>query len=297
MNRQQVLDLLGPMPERVPLNPVLVETVDCGLYIREKVQFDLEPGDQNISYILLPKDLSSPRPTVYCCHQHTIERIGKSELVGLEGNPDLAYANELAKRGYIAFAPDAFTFGERRFADDPAGYAYWELVTRLIQGTSLLAKVLHDVFVSLDYLESRNEVDSERIGIIGHSYGGRLAIWAAALDHRIKAAVSNCGCISYEHSLTRDTGIQMEFVVPDILRNLDIVDMVKMVEPNALLISAAEDDKWCRGVQEVFDEASPSFVRGRMELCIYSGGHQFTKEMREFAYDFMDRQLLTKNPA
>jgi hypothetical protein len=86
----------------------------------------------------------------------------------------------------------------------------------------------------------------------------------------------------------------MEFVVQDIAQHLDIVDIVKMIEPNVVLISATEEDKWCRGVQEVFDEARPSFLDGRLELRIYPGKHQFTKEMREFAYDFLDSHLVSK---
>ena len=54
-------------------------------------------------------------------------------------------------------------------------------------------------------------VDPSRIGLIGHSYGGRMAIRASAFDERIRAAVSNCGCVNYRNSLTRDAGIQMAF--------------------------------------------------------------------------------------
>ena len=121
-----------------------------------------------------------------------------------------------------------------------------------------------------------------------------MALWVAALDHRVKATVCNCGCISYKHSLTQDTGIQIEFVVQGIAQHLDIVDIVKMIEPNAVLISAAREDKWCRGVQKVFDEARPTFQNGRLELRIYPGRHQFTKEMREFAYAFLDSQLVDR---
>src|SRR5271169_1383305 len=84
---------------------------------------------------------------------------------------------------------------------------YYELVSRLVRGQTLLGKVLHDVRVALDYLTTRPEVDPSRIGFIGHSYGGRMAISASAFDGRIRAAVSNCGCVNYRNSLTRDAGI------------------------------------------------------------------------------------------
>ena len=279
------------MPLRCPLNANTIETVDCGTFIREKVQYDLEAGDTATAYLLLPKGGKPPYPAVYCYHQHTSERIGKDELVGVAGNPDLAYAKELAERGYVTLAPDAITFGARRVDGDPTGYAYWEMVTRLVQGKTLLGKVLHDVFVGLDYLQSRQEVNKSAIGFIGHSYGGRMAIWSAALDDRIKATVSNCGCISYKHSLTEDTGVQMEFVVQNIAQHLDIEDLIKLIEPNHLLISATEEDKWCRGVTDVYEMSKPHFNQGHLTLRMYPGGHQFTKEMRENAYQFLDVHL------
>ena len=105
---------------------------------------------------------------------------------------DQAYASELAERGYVVIAPDALAFEERNWSS-PSGYAeYYELATRLVQGRTLLSKCLHDVSVALDYLVARPEVDPLRIGFIGHSYGGKMAIWAPALDKMLKCATIPC---------------------------------------------------------------------------------------------------------
>ena len=96
----------------------------------------------------------------------------------------------------------------------PATRSTTSLATRLVQGRTLLSKCLHDISVALDYLATRPEVDPQRIGFIGHSYGGRMAIWAPAIDDRILASVSNCGCVNYKQSFTHDTGVQMEFCLP-----------------------------------------------------------------------------------
>jgi hypothetical protein len=70
-----------------------------------------------------------------------------------------------------------------------------------------------------------------------------MAIWATAFDKRIRAAVSNCGCVNYRDSLTKDAGIQMAFCVPGILLLGDLEDVLRLAAPRALLIQAAEDDK------------------------------------------------------
>ena len=131
------------------------------------------------------------------------------------------------------------------------------------------------------------------MGFIGHSYGGRMAICASVFDERIRAAVSNCGCVNYRDSLTRDAGIQMAFCVPGILMLGDLGDVLRLAAPRALLVQAAADDKWSRGARAMFDHARSAFPEGQLELRTWPGGHRFSPSMRETAYAFLDRHLTT----
>lgn len=296
MDKQTLSKLIGSFPTKADLNAKVIESKDCGSYIREKVEYSSESGDRIPAYILIPKNLKGPTPVIFCHHQHAGNfTLGKSEVVGLAGDPDQALAVELAERGYITFAPDAIAFEERNWTQDKSGRAeYFELASRLVQGSTLLAKVLHDISVGLDYLETRPEVEKTKIGFIGHSYGGRMAIWAPVFDKRIKVSVSNCGCVNYENSLSRDVGIQMEFCVPNIMQYGDIEDVVKLVAPTPLYISATDDDKWSSGAQKIYDNAKPAFANGELELKVWPGKHIFSREMREEAYLFLDKYLKEK---
>lgn len=293
VNRQALLNAIGEFPQRTPLHARTIEAVDCGSYVREKVEYITEPDEAVRAYICIPKNKGVKLPAIFCHHQHNWEfALGKSEVVGLTGDPDQRYAAELAERGYITFSPDAIGFEERNWSGGTFRTCYFEMTSRLVTGSTLLAKVLHDAFVGIDYLESRVEVDRERIGFVGHSYGGRMAIWLPAFDKRIKASVSNCGCISYKNSLSRDAGIQMEFCVPDIAQVGDIEDIVALVAPTALYISAADGDKWSEGAQQVFESAKRAFAPQKLKLKIWPGGHAFDNAMRQEAYDFLDQHLL-----
>jgi dienelactone hydrolase len=146
----------------------------------------------------------------------------------------------------------------------------------------------------MDYLESRDEVDQSRCGFLGHSYGGRMAIWLPAIDRRIRASVSNCGCISFRDSLRRDAGIQMEFCIPGITKAFDIEDVVALVAPTPLLISACEDDIWSFGASQLFHAVATAFPANTLQLKLWHGGHAFTPPMREAAYQFLDNHLLRK---
>lgn len=279
------------MPPKVDLAPLMLESVDCGSYVREKVEYGTEEGERVRAYLLVPKNIKESRPAIFCHHQHAGNyALGKSEVVGISGDPDQAYAAELAERGYITFAPDAIAFEERNWSE--GGHAeYFELATRLVQGKTLLAKALHDLAVGLDYLQTRKEVDRDRIGFIGHSYGGKMAIWAPAFDERIKASVSNCGCVSYKDSLDRGIGIQMEFCVPGILEVGDIDDVAGLIAPRALLISATTNDIWSRGARRLCESVQGQFPQNALGLKVWDGDHCFTPKMREFAYSFLEKHL------
>jgi dienelactone hydrolase len=292
MDRETLKQLLGPFPVHCPLDALVVETVDCGLYVRETIEYAVEAGERIRSFLLVPKNIERPAPAIFAHHQHAHQfHLGKSEVVGLVGDPDQAYAAELAQRGYVVIAPDALAFEERNWSNPSGEAEYFELATRLVQGKTLLAKCLHDVSAALDYLATRPEVDPLRIGFIGHSYGGRMSIWAPAVDERIRAAVSNCGCVNYKQSFTHDTGVQMEFCLPGVLQHGDVEDIVRLIAPRALLLQATSDDKWSRGAKAMFAYAQSAFPEGQLVLGYWPGDHIFTPEMRDAAYRFLARHL------
>jgi hypothetical protein len=83
----------------------------------------------------------------------------------------------------------------------------------------------------------------------------------------------------------------MEFCVPGIMNIADISDVVALVAPTSLYLSATDQDRWSRGAQQIFDEAKPHFPADRLQLKIWPGGHAFTRPMRDAAYQFLERQL------
>jgi len=83
----------------------------------------------------------------------------------------------------------------------------------------------------------------------------------------------------------------MEFCVPGFMEHGEIEDVVAVVAPMALCISASMEDVWSQGVQRVYEAALPAFAGSVLELRPWPGGHAFTQPMREGAYKFLDQQL------
>lgn len=289
MNRKTLINLLGELPNKVAPQMTILDEVDCGSYLRRKIEYSVEPNERLTAYLCIPHNRDKALPGIYCFHQHAGNRLlGKSEVVGLAGDPDQAYASELAERGFITIAPDAICFEDRCQNRDSPDYNHvHQLHLKLIRGETLLGKALHDVSANIDVLQELPEVDTDQIGFIGHSYGGRMALFTPVFDERIKASVCSCGSTNY-----RDMhGIQFDFVLPGILKYGDIEDVLCLIDPTNTLILGGDEDEWSLGIKEMVEHAKGSFESGSLDYEVYSGGHQFTLEMRERAYHFLSKHL------
>jgi dienelactone hydrolase len=181
--------VLGESAQTIaPLEPQVLSEEDMGGYLLQKVRYQVEPGEFCPAWLLLPKPLSHRQPAVLCCHQ-TVPQ-GKDEPAGLEGQRGLAVAKELVTRGYVCLAPDSITAGERAYP----GVGSYETAPfyELNPGWSALGKMLWDHQRALDFLCVLDAVDSDRLGVIGHSLGGENAIMLGAFDHRVKVTAASC---------------------------------------------------------------------------------------------------------
>jgi hypothetical protein len=191
-----VAEVLGPFPTEIPpLDAQTHSEEDCGTYVRRKVSIQVQPGDRMPAWLLVPKNLRDRVPAIICFYG-TTSGAGKDTTVGLSGSKpgtpprkNRAFAVDMAEAGFVALAPDYLRDGERL---PPSGRPYdtTDFYQRF-PGWSCVGKDVWDNRRAVDYLQSLPFVDGERIGMVGHSYGGHSTIFAAALEPRIKAAFAS----------------------------------------------------------------------------------------------------------
>ena len=297
IRRGHVLDnvarVMGPFPSqlhRVPLDVKLVEEVKVGDLIRRKVTYQSDPADRVPAYIFLPAARPAGKfPAILALHQTT--KIGKDEPAGL-GKKDMAYGLELAKRGYVVIVPDYPSFGEHTYDFAKSGYASGSM------------KAVWDNVRAVDLLEALPEVDSERIGVIGHSLGGHNALFTALHEPRLKTVVSNCGFSSMrKDDLPSWTGpvymprIKSEFGNDVMKLPFDFHEVVAAIAPCAVLAIAAEkdDDFDVSGVRDVMTAAGAVYklhkADARLSAHYPKGPHAFPPDARKTAYEFLDKHL------
>jgi dienelactone hydrolase len=309
--RTLITRLMGRWPEPADPPGARVERRDdLGDVVRERVSYEVEPGDRVPAYLFVPRVMrpGERRAGVFAHHQHAGQfHLGKSEVAGLAGNPEQAYALELARRGYVVLAPDAICFEERgphrgnleAPAEPQVGrdYERFEFTKRILYGSCLQTKMVWDMQRGLDYLQGRPEVDPARLGCIGHSLGGQQTLFLAALDERVQAAVSSCGFASMRAVLREGINHNFGAYVPGWLEHGDVGDLLAEVAPRAFLALNGETDRIfpIDGLHDSVAGARPAYaaagVPERVEVGVYPGGHGFTAEMRARAYAWLDRWL------
>jgi dipeptidyl aminopeptidase/acylaminoacyl peptidase len=273
-------------------------------YQRTYLEFESAPGEIVPAWLLVPTGLTHPVPAVIAVHGHGS---GMDDLVGL--NPDGTersapqgyhqdFAIALCRRGMVVLAPELRAFGRRREpADLAAGVsasscraaAWWGIML----GKPLLGSRVSDVLRAIDLLESLPEVDARRIGIMGGSGGGAVALMAAALDSRLRAVV-----ISNYFCTFRDSILAIEHCfcnyVPGLLQDAEIYDIAALIAPRPLLIQSGTDDRIfpLPGVLEAYDRLRRAYtaqgVAENLDKDIFAGGHQINGAK---ACDFLQQWL------
>ncbi len=186
-------ETLGPMPEeKTDLNPEITSTIERETFKIENIVCQSRPNFYVTANLFIPKNRPFPLPGVLipCGHMLNGKAAGNYQSV----------AQFLARKGYVALCFDPVGQGERRqYLEDPRTGESLTLAPTsehmkcgnicLLTGLHFMAVRIWDAVRMLDYLESRPEVDSDRLGITGNSGGGTVTLWYTPLEPRLKVAV------------------------------------------------------------------------------------------------------------
>lgn len=332
--RKLVFDALNCHPATVDFRTEVSDRADMDGYIREKIVFSTSAAFRVPAYVSIPNELDKPAPAIADLHSHGgMFLYGKEKVVDLgensttmvdyhqtnyEGRPT---ATELVRRGYIVITIDALMFGERRIvqqrdADDVFERSRYstEDVQRLNQqcrqreatlvkgltlaGLTWPGLVTADDIRTVDYLVTRPEVDPNRIGCVGVSFGGHRSLFPGGLDDRTKAACVT-GFMSTVRPMIRqhlDTHSLVHFV-PQLHRNLDLPDVAGLRAPLPLMVQQCSQDGLfpLSGMKAAVEKLNAIYTKaGATDKFIdrfYDAPHRFSIPMQDEAIAFFDRDL------
>lgn len=309
-----------------------------GLHI-EEISWQLPYGPRSEGILLKPEGSTGQLPGVLAFHDHggnkyfgkrKITRTSDSRHPLIEEHQahyyeDVAWANELAKRGYVVLVPDAFPFASRRVLlkdvpehlrdgltdDNPENpenieaYNDWAASHESVMARSLFSAgtTWPGVFFAedqqaLNILAERDDVDENRLGCGGLSGGGMRTVFMAGMDSRIKSSV----CMGFM-TTWKDLVVAKSFThtwmtyVPILPNELDFPEILGLNLPNATFVQNCNEDGLFTLsemhiaddiLREVYDKAD---VSDKYKCSFYPGGHKFDKPMQKDAYAWFDDTL------
>ncbi|MGI9442951.1 MAG: alpha/beta hydrolase family protein [Rubripirellula sp.] len=292
----QLLEMLGldPFPERTPLNARITGSVENDGVIAERIHFQSRPGLYVTGNFYRPVKQDAPLPAIlYVCGHGRVKRDG----VSLGNKTHYQHHGAwFARNGYVCLTIDTIQLGEiegihhgtyrekmwwwNNRGYTPAGVEAWNCVR------------------ALDYLQSRDEVDGERIGVTGRSGGGAYSWWIAAIDERIKVAVPVAGITSLKNHVV-DGCVEGHCDCMYMVNTYrwDYPMVAALVAPRPLLISNTDKDRIfpLDGVVDVYTRTKKIYqlydADDKLGLHITEGPHKDTQELRVHAFRWFNHYL------
>lgn len=288
--REKLKRALGDFPglDR-PLNAELLERRDLGDVTLEKIAYSTMGSVYVPVWVLAPKGGEGPLPAVLACHGHGN---GQRDAIGLDADENELedagihnrFALSLARQGMIVAIPEIMGFGVRRMAEElksnPNYSSCGTLSSQLLMhGRTLAGMRVFEALRGIDYLQSRPDVNPEKIGVFGFSGGGLIAAYASALDERIKATVL-CGWTNTFAGSILAMHHCIDNYLPGILREAEQPELVGLIAPKALFVESGVKDRIfpVQHVREAIDALKQTYAdwdaNGRFRWDIHPGAHE-----------------------
>jgi len=232
--REQWREMLGlsPLPPRTPLEATITGTLDREDYVVEKIHFQSISGAYVIGNIYRPAEVKGRLPAVLYLCGHSQGKV----------NPRYqANARWFGQHGYISLVLDPIQLGESRgFHHGTYREGRWDWPSR---GYTPAGAKVWNAMRALDYLETRDDVDADRMGVTGLSGGGVISWCLGAADERVKVVVPVCQSGSIEHVIkdrATDGHCDCAFWINDY--RWCWPDVGALIAPRALMITAGSED-------------------------------------------------------
>ncbi len=299
--------LLGDIPARP--RDLKVQTVfkkQMNGYTLEKLLIDNGVDSWIPAYLAIPTNVKGKVPVVLGMHGHGSS---KDNIFGSSSGTAQDVLALLISKGYAVMAIDSYFNGERR-GTGPAGERETQakgadqenslFKMNLWFGRSLWGMQIRDEQIALDYLNTRPEIDSERIGAEGMSMGSTRAWWLAALDERIKVVVG-VACFTRYQELIEQRELKAHgiyYFVPGMLKHFDTEAVMGLIAPRPFLALTGDSDagspvSGMKTLEKKLDKVYSLYKeKDKFKSIIYPNtGHVYTDDMKIEMLDWFEKFL------
>ena len=181
------MDMLGHWPPLITNQQLIItESKERDNFVQHRVTFNWLPNEETYGYLLVPKT-KGKKPAVITVFYEPETAIGEG------GKPYRDFAYQLVQRGFVTLSLGTKTASENKT------YAlfYPSINNSQSQPLSLLAYAAANAY---EALAKEKDVDATRVGIVGHSFGGKWAMFASCLYDKFACAAWSDPGIVFDES-------------------------------------------------------------------------------------------------
>ena len=298
---------LGERPDAATQNnPIQFEEIGrdtvSGL-TRITYRYHVMDNDWTEASLILPPDFKEGQRRSVMLIIHGTTDLGRATAMDEKNAPRRAYAIELARRGYITFAPDLFGYGKP--IDSTNRQAYLEGFDAKYPKWSQADRIVFGLQRALDMLDRLPMVRVGQYGAMGNSLGGGNTLRLMATDGRIKVGVSSCGTSPQATNAYRLVGKSKgaRAVFDDVVKKTgrvpyEITDFIALCAPRPLMVMEPFDDPYNPDVGATFSAVRNAWMvwnlldaPQKVSMLVHGDGHDTVDEVRDTAYGWMERWL------
>jgi dipeptidyl aminopeptidase/acylaminoacyl peptidase len=280
----------GPVPETVPLEPVLGKHEKRDGYTLTEVKFNDRPGHVTTGRLARPVNPAADGlPAVLALHGH-----GPKPYGAFDPGHMYYYGDLLARKGYIVLAIDIDH-------DDLVHDKPYPRMVLLPKGDPFpaMGQRVWMARRAIDLLQEQPDVDPEKIAVVGLSNGGFTTMFLAAVEERVKLAVASGSLITHARMWRREQ-VHCRCQYMDRLDGvLDYSDVFALVAPRPLVIQSGEKDggfpvgsarKAFKRIKKAYEIAD---AQDYTYHDVHDGAHEFRSEV---PLEWFERYLSLPEP-
>lgn len=293
--KKTLLELVGPFPEKTPLNPRITGVVKKNGYRFEKIIYESMPGFYVTACLFIPNGLKGKAPAILNVIGHEQESF-RAEL-------DQVIILNLVKKGMIVLTIDPLGQGEHVQYFDPEiklssiGYSVIEHCyfgnQCFLSGSSSARYFTWDGIRAIDYLMTRKEVDPTKIGVTGFSGGGTVTSYLGAFDDRVKVTIPSSWSTASRRQLETKGAQDAEAEFPNgLVKGITFEDLLEVRAPKPTLLTFVSRDEYLslQGARDAYTEAMKSYEvfekKENLQLVEDDSKHWLTPKIRLAIYSF-----------
>ena len=265
-------------------------------YVVEEYRQANGPDTHQRVLLAVPKDAKGRLPAVVAPFYFPEAMLGFDPATGakLEKYAEIAYMGDLVKRGYVVASAESYHLTYDRAGAPRDDWQKWrhagEKLARDYPEWTGVGKLAFDTRLLVDLVAADPRVDATRIGIIGHSLGGKMAFYAGCLDPRVKVIVASDFGIGWDQTNWKDVWYWGARLCAARAEGLDHAGLLSLAKGKPFCLIAGKFDDATSG-ETMHRAAGYESHPERLKLINHATGHRPPRDATQAGYEFLDTYL------